>query len=582
MTRDADRSRDARPMHPIDDDDVARLVRDVSATWTMPAVRLDQPAWRERIRSPRVRRMTAAQGWLGRLGQAATAGVALTVTAAILAVYLTGAGKPPASTAPSTSPGSTPAVAASSLPQLFLPGDVPSPSRVIVQTEGGQYVVADLATGTLGSSFTATGRDSAVTRAPNGDLVCLCTSYDGVAYGHPTHVVVDVERYDAGFNVRSRGTVLDITGLPDPRDGQVPFEPDHVTTATTFSADGRYAFVGWSRREHPDWTSGIVVVRLDDGAIVDHLSLPKRSDGTGDGRTEVYAPRIVGTDRVSVIVARRAVSWSPATAFDFHVTSVADGFVDTFDAGDGRFGQPASALDGVSGCGDDVNLAGGLTGGGMWLSCTSYDGSGMTTVRRLDGTGQTVGDTSIYGTIIESATAVTSPDGSELYVWDPSALVLHRVDLATGAETKASSAAATSGVDPLTALGRWLAPSISAKTFLQPAIAISPDGSRVYALGIAGDPRGSGLTGSAGVLVFDTATMAAVGRWAPTADFVSLALSDDGRYLYAAGAPGVGADGAERPEQASITVFGAEDGAVTVIAGRLGTGMLTFPSATVR
>ena len=206
----------------------------------------------------------------------------------------------------------------------------------------------------------------------------------------------------------------------------------------------------------------------------------------------------------------------------------------------------------------------------------------MTTVRRLDGTGHSVGDTPIYGTAIESATAVTSPDGSELYVWDPSALVLHRVDLATGAETKASAAAATAALDPVTALGRWLAPSTSAKTFLQPAIAISPDGSRVYALGITGDPAGSGLTGSAGVLVFDTATMAVVGRWAPTADFVSLALSPDGHLVSVTGAPGVMADGAPGPEEASITVFGAADGAVKAIAGRLGAGMLTFPAATLR
>ncbi|HEX8025079.1 MAG TPA: hypothetical protein VF484_02635, partial [Candidatus Limnocylindrales bacterium] len=261
-----------RDPHPIDDDDVARLVRDVAAGWTMPPVRLDQPAWRERVRTRRALRVDAGRQWLSRLGQAATGAVALTVAGALIAVYLTGAGKPVPSIGPSgapTTPGSSPA-AASPLPQLFLAGDVPSPSHVVVQTEGGQYALVDLATGTLGSSFTATGPASAITRTPNGDVVCFCTSYDGVAFGHPTHVVVTLERFDAAFKVVSRDPVIDISGLPDPRDGQVPFEPDHVTVATTFSPDGQYAFVGWSRRAHPDWVSGIVVVRLRDGAIVDH------------------------------------------------------------------------------------------------------------------------------------------------------------------------------------------------------------------------------------------------------------------------------------------------------------------------
>jgi hypothetical protein len=571
-----------REPHPIDDDDVARLVRDVAAGWTMPPVRLDEPAWRDRVRSGRARRAANLQGWLSSLGQAATGAVVLTVAGALIAVYLTGAGKPQASTGPTASPGSSHAAAPSQLPQLFLAGELPAPSRVVVQTEGGQYALADLATGTLGSSFTATGRDSAIGRGPNGNLVCVCTSYDGAVFGHPTHLVVHLERFDGDLKVLSRDPVIDITGVPDPRDGQVPFEPDHVTAATTFSPDGRYAFVGWSKRNHPSWTSGIVVVDLRDGAIVDHVLLPQRSDGTGDGRTEVYAPRVVGTAGAGVIIARRAVSWSPATATDFSVSNDVDVFVTSFGADNGNLGDPAVSIEGGTGCGDDVNLAGGLPGGDLWLSCVSYDGSGMTTVRRVDGGGRIIGDTSVYGAIIEGATAVVSPDGGLLYVWDPSALVLHRVDLATGAETKASAPAATSNLDPLTALGRWLAPSTEAKTFLQPAVAISTDGSRVYAIGIGGDRGPSELSGSSGVLVFDATAMAPIGRWAPTADFVSLAISADGRFLYAAGAPGVGADGSQAPFQASMTVFDTGDGSVRVICGRLGAGMLTFPGATVQ
>ena len=43
----------------LDDDAIAQLVRDTASGWVMPPVRLDAPAWRERILSPRDRRVAA-------------------------------------------------------------------------------------------------------------------------------------------------------------------------------------------------------------------------------------------------------------------------------------------------------------------------------------------------------------------------------------------------------------------------------------------------------------------------------------------------------------------------------------------
>jgi len=71
MTRD--------PRFPgYDDATIEQLVRDVAGEWNMPPVRLDAPGWRERVRSSRTRRLAAAGGWFGRIGQAATAAIALT------------------------------------------------------------------------------------------------------------------------------------------------------------------------------------------------------------------------------------------------------------------------------------------------------------------------------------------------------------------------------------------------------------------------------------------------------------------------------------------------------------------------
>jgi len=580
-------TRDERTAHPIDDDDVARLVREVAAGWVMPPVRLDQPGWRERIRSPRARRTAGATGLLGRLGQAGAAAVALTIAATLAAVYLTGRPGPEAgkSNPPSTSPTDHSVVAppgpeATPLPKLYLLGTSPAPTRVVVQGEDGEFSIADLSTGTLGSELTASSYGSRVRRAPNGDLVCLCMSADGAVYGQYTHMKATIERFDASGKTTSRDVVLDVSGAPDPRYEQVPEQPGHVSTVVSFSADGRYAYVGWSARAHPSWRSGIVVVALDDGTIVQRLDLPATSDGTLDLGVFVDAPRVVGQAGNRAIIDRPKYSWGPVTAANAAYTPGRDVLSATVDAG-GALGE-ASPLAGAATCGDDVTLAGPLPAGGVWLSCPHYDGSVLTTIRRLRADGTIAGDTSIYSSFVEGSTSAVSPDGTRLYIWDPIGLELNRVDLATGETTKAKAPAPTSMLDPLSAFGRWLAPSTFAKMFLQPGVALSPDGSRLYGIGIVGDPAAHDLSSSAGIVVFDTAAMTALGRWAPTADYTSLAVSADGSFVYAAGLPGVNGAGMPVSQGASITVFNAGDGSIRLIAGDLGRQMLSFTDTTLK
>ena len=178
-------------------------------------------------------------------------------------------------------------------------------------------------------------------------------------------------------------------------------------------------------------------------------------------------------------------------------------------------------------------------------------------------------------------TPLASPYGVQV-LWNPVDDVLTRVDLATGdmSTGTGNETADTSG--PLAAIGRWLAPTAAAKVLLSAGIAISPDGSRVYALGIRNGRTGTEVASSAGVFVFDATSLAQVSHWTATADFVSLALSSDGRYLYAAGSPEANATGTVTTRAASITVFNTGDGSVRLIAGQLGPGFLLFPSTIVR
>src|SRR5436190_655529 len=109
-----------------------------------------------------------------------------------------------------------------------------------------------------------------------------------------------------------------------------------------------------------------------------------------------------------------------------------------------------------------------------------------------------------------------------------------------------TAAAGRGPLDALASMGRrlgsWIAPPAAAKVLLDPGIVVSADGTRVYAIGVtsSSDPSARGSTG---VFAFDASTLAPLGHWAATADFTSIAVSADGRFVYAAAQGGVDAAG---------------------------------------
>jgi hypothetical protein len=227
-----------------------------------------------------------------------------------------------------------------------------------------------------------------------------------------------------------------------------------------------------------------------------------------------------------------------------------------------------------------VFLGGPLANGGAWIAC-STGGMELTVIRRFDAAGSRIGDVQVVGTGgIDAELVAPSPDGKSVFVWDPTTLTITRVDLATGSTKVGHGTTGTAavGAGPLAALGAWLAPTAAAKSVLRGGLVVSPDGAHVYAIGVHGTGGGEGLSGSAGVFAFDSTTLAQVAHYEPTADYVSIAVSADGKFVYAAGLPLVDATGADSGNRASITVFSTTDGRVRLIAGELGTSMLTFLS----
>jgi hypothetical protein len=561
---------------PLTDAEIAELVHDAADSWTMPPVRLDAPAWRERVRTPRARRAAAMRGWLAPFGRAATGAIALSVAGALIAILLTsrvpGPGQSPEAS-DGTSPRATDVARPTPLPKLLANGDLPSPSEILVRTEPFTFALVNLADGTIGRPLIAASRGSDLQPRRDGTMVCLCVYESGNAGGSPTAALVRLDRLDPSGEVTGTDDIETFTGAPDPRDADRSPEDSlpNVLTAVSFSEGGAFGFVGWSYREHPSWKNGLLVVDLRTGAIVSRLDLPDVISGEGDVRTLVEAPRVVGVEGDEIIVGRsRADLTSPASNPSIDV----DAFRVPLPGG--VLGNPV-AIPGAAGCGDVIRFAGLLPDAGTWLACTRGE-TFQTRLRRVAADGTTLPDVTVTGEpgIQGDASAVTR-DGRTLFVWDPSTATLTRVDTATGETTSGEGLVAAADAGPLTAIGRWLAPFASAKAFVQSSVVISPDGSRVYAIGVKEGVENPDAPGSAGVFVFDAASLELVGTYAPTADFVSLAISSDGRYLYAAGLPGFDERGVRRGDQgASITVFDTREGSINRVAGQLGGEVITF------
>jgi hypothetical protein len=164
-------------------------------------------------------------------------------------------------------------------------------------------------------------------------------------------------------------------------------------------------------------------------------------------------------------------------------------------------------------------------------------------------------------------------DRGRLYYWDPfehRLVIVDAVARTIVASIDAPTAAARGSLveAALRAFGCWIAPTAAAKVLLEPPMLLSPDGSRLYALGVTGTNFEDGA-GSAGVFVFDIATPAFVARWAPTADIYGIALSADGSALYASGLGGVNAAGETASQPASLTAYDTRTGDVRLILGAL-------------
>ena len=590
---DRDPSPGKPPAGTPDDAYLAGLVTAVADDWRMPPQRLGQPTWRDQVATGPFSAAPRGRRWWGRLAGAGALAVVATVVLSLTAVYLTGprtergavvatgspsAGSPSAGASPSAVPSTSALpIAPTPLPALLVNGGMPSVTSVLLQGSGG-YRPVDLTTGTLGPELPFAGGESGkVLPRPDGGWVCICVTYDETSGGSPTslHIMLQAASAtgvaDGSVDV---GTVASETPISSPDFTQVDVHVDA-------SPDGRFAYVSSSHRTASGWRARIDVVDLQALRVAHTIAIPDVDHGSGrDGPLWVgMAPTVaMRLDGNVVLISRAWYSNGPSNATP---DSGTDHWSATFD-GSAPVAIPA-LKPATDACGDWVQ--GLIDDASFFVACIDEAGDVHVGRYGLDGTRMDETDVGRWtGFGVNSAR-----NGSDLFLWDPQARRLVRYDLATGRSDSATApiiGAMDGPLDPIAAFGRtighWLAPTAAAKIFLQPAIAISEDGTTLYALGIDGSAESLGSTG---IDAFDIGgdTLTFKSHWQPTADFISIATSADGAFVYATGMGRVDASGVgDDSIKPSVTVFDASDGSVRLLAGQLRGNDLYFLEPVVR
>lgn len=575
------------------DEAISTIVRDLVAGWTMPPRRLGARTWRDRVAARPRRSMPhlGGSGWLGRLGRfgrAASTAVVLTVALALVAVWLGASRSPSIGTGPTGAPfgspglgsgasaaGTSPAVPAtptpSPLPPFALFGQ-PLSGRVVAQF-GGTYRSIDLADGSVTTGLFADATyDTKLFRLPDGGFVCACVTWSSADYVAGT-MVVDARILDQAGQVLHRYPVETLVGDRDPGGGQT--QGQGALATADLAPDGRTLYVAWGYRASPVWHFGIDVVDLSTGKTVQTERLDDRPSIVGGDSAPVWLPALrVAPDGSGAMLTMTGTS---LTASATHVLATLDG---------NRIVSTATLPEATGTVGGNYCRAWGAEG---WATRDAYYAvcTQPLTYVLFDRSGRQLATTDLgaSGGLIEpvlSGSDAIDRAAGLLYHWNAFGRTLTRLDLATGRVTGTVTAGQTGAAQPdgieglAWSVATWLAPTASAKTFLMPGLALSPDGSRVYAIGVSTTPGGASTSGSSGVDVFDARSMTQVDHWAPIADLVSIATSSDGRYVYVAGAPGADASGQQTNSPASLAVYDAASGTLRLVAGDLGSDYLAL------
>jgi hypothetical protein len=464
----------------------------------------------------------------------------------------------------------TPAPLATPLPTLEISGpELPTEHRLVY---GNGQQILDLGTGTL-RSFGGGYEDVAWTLGD--EIVCVCVVRPGGTT--PPEPTLRFGRFDlAGAPILERDLVsLDgVVAVPEMSEG-------FNIAAAMDAAVGRLVVVDVLRRP-PDWVVELHVVDAQTGELLDsvvidtfpvELAEPQRGASPGpNGGTPGRPP-----DGVYAWASAVAVAPDGGTAYMTVARSDVRGeqwtnrnlewLVPIIDdhAGDPTPVPPDDSLAADRWCVGrptfvDADLIVQVCGSASPSFETSF-----WAVRRVTTGGTSLGDVPIgaaqYGG--SAAAIVVDRATRAVYLWDPFRHLVSRVDVDDGRVHEGVVAESMLPGDRVSSNRSWIG--------VDPGLVASPDGARLYALGLAAGS--SDVSPSTGIWVFDAETLALLDHWEPRALLTSLAISADGRFVYAVGAAEHDADGHRNPGwQASVTVYDATTGEIAVLYGAIGEG----------
>jgi DNA-binding beta-propeller fold protein YncE len=545
-----------------------------SVGWLNGVVRDEGPELQE-INAPLRLQPVVGQprGWRGRSGSLVAVALVGFVVVAVALGTMADDGRPAAPVAvASGSPSSTTRVTArptrsrqplaTPLPsRQVLGGRIPEERRLVI---ANGFELLDLATGTLAqpSGFL----DFPLAVLPNDELVCACTIRDVAASGDNSGSALVFRRFDPTGVLLVEREIQSFAGAV-----AVPEMTEGFATAMGVDPDGHKAFVLVTERKPPVWTTVLHVVDVQTGKVdrtIDLGTVPTDLEGP----TSTASP-IPGQARDGVYLWPNWVSVAPGGRTGYLWLSRSEVRNDNWTdqplewmVTDGTLAtrlEAGSVVPSGSWCqGAPVFLDAELMAG---LCFPPGGNQGSMVVRRLRSDGSALPDIPVDTVGLDGGwplSVIVDRAHRAMYVWHVQRHVLARIDL-DSAVVRVSQVSqemlptpGPSGVSQ-----RWYG--------TDSGLAISPDGDRLYAIGMstrAGDYSGGVPSG---VWVFDATGVELLDQWEPRAYLTSIAVSRDGQFVYAAGAPGIDVNGRDNPWSASVTVYDAETGEIQIIYGKV-------------
>jgi hypothetical protein len=436
--------------------------------------------------------------------------------------------------------------------------------------------------------------DAVFTSADGNGWWCVC--FNRVQGSGSETTWVEIRRVDGSGQTTAGQVIGEYTSTASP-----PGSDFYTRFDLEIAPDGRTAYLASATRSADDWAIAVETVDLESGAVSGRVDLGSLNVALLPGPTPppdqgVYENYLAGPSIRLSPDDRRLLVWAWVDAYswtDEQGESTPKAWTIDLDERGGGLANGREvplAEDGA----DRLRQCGWVawtTSDEIAAVCWPRDQATQTlnaATLRADGSEVRRSEVS-WDTESWFADAVLDLANRAVYLWQPSSHVLQRVDLDTGRTDRlvvdpqaTSGGTGGSGTGPGGATSRmppdWVTFGSDLRLYNTPQVIPEPGGNRLFALGMIPGDRGYGGPNfaSTGIWVFDGRAFALIDRWTALAAYGSIGLSDDGRWLMAAGQPGADADGNPANWGSSLTIHDTVDGRPALQLGSLGVDSQIF------